>query len=1324
MDQGVGMSSLVRLKGLDVLPLVFAFVFLTPARTFGQAASAGTVSGLVTDPTGSAVVGAAITLTDKATGTPHATVTNEAGRYVFVNVTPGSYDITATRSGFRIAKAPDIAVSVGTSVTLDLKLELGSVSETVEVTTTGVELQTTNATMGSTISGDSVLLLPNLGRDASTLAVLQPGVTPDGFSSGANFDQNLYQLDGGNNTNDMDGNMTIYTPSFSSGGSGSYGTVTVTGTPGAGPPTGVLPTPVESVEEFKVSTAGQTADFNGAAGAQVQLVTKRGTNQWHGAAYEYYLGSNFGANNWDNNSSDTPKANTHQNRFGASGGGPVLPNLLGGKTYFFANYEGHRYPLSQTITRTVPTASFREGIVQVRDANGNPLQFNFNPANGPTALCGAANNLPCDPRGLWMNPMISQVFALDPLPNAAGGDGLNTGLFRANLALPWSDNFGVARLDHDFGQKWHFMSSYRYYHLTRATNNQVDIGGLLAGDKLGVPASASNRPQVPWYLVAAMTTNITQNLTNDFHYNFLRNFWSWSTAGAPPQIADFTAGAIEIGGESTNALLPMNVNTQQVRQRFWDGKDNVFRDDVSYIRGNHLFQLGGSFQRNFDYHQRDDNGSGVFNEPVFQVTNGSGVVMNSDVQPANVPASQITAYNKLYAEVLGIVSQPQILYTRAGSDLSLQPLGSNMFDKSTIDTYSAYFSDTWHLKPSFTLSYGLSYTVETPPVEQDGKQIELVDSANNPINLKDYLATREAAALQGNIYNPAIGYSLVGNVGKGSKYPYNIFYGGWSPRASVAWNPKFDSGVLNKVFGSSNSVIRAGYGRIYGRLNGVDLVLVPLLGVGLGQAVTCIGATSTGVCTGPGGANPATAFRLGDPNPSALIGQGVTQTLPQPYFPGLNGAAKASDTLVLDPNFRPDHSDQFNLTIQRQLPHNMLFEIGYIGRRIRDEYMNINLDAIPWMLTLGGQSFAQAYAGIATEMLGGKPITSQPFFEAALAGSPYCNGFSSCTAAVAANEQSNIITQQVYTIWSDLGADPNNVNTKFYHSTIGSQQAHSVQMSGAYGYGNYNALTLSLIQRSWRGLTLQSNLTWSKSMGTASLAQANNGINPANPYDVSWEYGPQPYDLKLVYNFLALYQPPVFRSQQGFLGHVLGGWTIAPIWTWRTGYPLPVFTNDNGDCAGEAYGQGASDGCGNLGDESFLIAHYTGGTSRHIGVTGSNGVGVNGNMNMFSNPAQVYSEFAPAILGINTGGGAVLRGQHAWNVDLTLSKDIRFTERFGLSFVSQFTNIFNHPVFSDPYLDLADPADFGVIGPQSSTTGLPAQINNPRQIEFGLRFHF
>src|SRR6202008_1329864 len=138
----------------------------------------------------------------------------------------------------------------------------------------------------------------------------------------------------------------------------------------------------------------------------------------------------------------------------------------------------------------------------------------------------------------------------------------------------------------------HFMSSYRYYHLTRATNNQVDIGGLLAGDKLGVPASASNRPQVPWYLVAAMTTNTTQNLTNDFHYNFLRNFWSWSTAGAPPQIADFTAGAIEIGGESTNALLPMNVNTQQVRQRFWDGKDNVFRDDVSYIRGNHLFQLG------------------------------------------------------------------------------------------------------------------------------------------------------------------------------------------------------------------------------------------------------------------------------------------------------------------------------------------------------------------------------------------------------------------------------------------------------------------------------------------------------------------------------------------------------------------------------------------------------------------------------------------------------------------------------------------------------------------------------------------------------------
>jgi len=247
-----------------LLAALFCMFAVTPTALLAQSTSAGSVGGLVTDASGGAVAGATITLTDKATGTPRTTISNQSGRYNFADVPPGPYGITTNKPGFRVAKVTEIQVTVGTPLTVDFALEIGSVAETVEVTTSGAELQTTNATMGTTLSGETLLLLPNLGRDVTTLLIAQPGVSPDGYSAGANYDQNMYQLDGGNNSNDMDGSMSIYTPSS--------GSINPQNTGGA--PSGVVPTPVESVEEFKVSTSNQTADFNGAGGAQIQLVTK------------------------------------------------------------------------------------------------------------------------------------------------------------------------------------------------------------------------------------------------------------------------------------------------------------------------------------------------------------------------------------------------------------------------------------------------------------------------------------------------------------------------------------------------------------------------------------------------------------------------------------------------------------------------------------------------------------------------------------------------------------------------------------------------------------------------------------------------------------------------------------------------------------------------------------------------------------------------------------------------------------------------------------------------------------------------------------------
>ena len=600
------------------------------------------------------------------------------------------------------------------------------------------------------------------------------------------------------------------------------------------------------------------------------MVTKRGTNDFHGTAYYYYASSDVGgANSWDNNHTPsgntgfTPIAITHNNRYGFTVGGPALPKLLGGKTYFFFGYEAFNFPQSTIVDRQVPTALLKAGVIQINEG-GTYVPFNLNSTpvtvNGVTYQPATCKGGSCDPLGIGLNSQVSQLWnKYEPAPNNTNtGDAHNVEGFMGQVSLPEKTKFAVGRIDHDFGEKWRFMSSYRYFALSQLTTNQLDIGGALPGDTLGTIVSRAPRPQKPEFIVGGLTTNITPTLTNDFHVNFTKLWWQWATSAAPPQLPGL-GGALEIGGESANALIPYNVNNQNTRQRFWDGHDTTFKDDLVKVFGNHVISFGGAYERNYDFHERNDNGQGINTSPVYQIGYGPGVSISSAYQPVGLPSTQVSNWDKYYSEVLGIVDQPQQLFTRSGTNLSLNPNGTPMFDQSTINFYNLYATDTWAIKPSLTLTYGLGYQIEMPPVEKNGKQIELVDSSGHPINFTNYFATKQADALQGEVYNPEIGFATVKNVsGASHKYPYNPFYGGLSPRVALAWNPKFHDGILGKAFGDGKTVIRGGYGQIYSRLNGVALVLLPLLGVGLGQPVSCIGASAAGQCLGSSGVTPAT----------------------------------------------------------------------------------------------------------------------------------------------------------------------------------------------------------------------------------------------------------------------------------------------------------------------------------------------------------------------------------------------------------------------------------------------------------------------------------
>ncbi len=922
-----------------------------------------------------------------------------------------------------------------------------------------------------------------------------------------------------------------------------------------------------------------------------------------------------------------------------------------------------------------------------------------------------------------------------PLPNdPTAGDLYNTQGYLTSLALPQSSDFGVIRLDHDFSEKWHFTASYRYYRYIQNTSSQVDIGGLLPGDSLGQAAASAPRPQKPSYLVGALTTTISANLTNDFHFSYLRNQWQWSTSGAPPQLPGL-AGAVEMGGESANALIPYNVDSQDTRQRQWDGHDAMFRDDLSMLHGNHLFQYGASYQRNYDFFTRNDNGIGIDAQLVYQITNGTGISFPASAQPAGLPSSQVSNWNNYYAEVLGMVSQSQVLYTRSGQNLTLNPIGQPILIHDILPKYDFYFTDSWHMKPTFTLTYGLAYVLDLPPYSPDGKQVMFLNDAGTPINFDAYMGAKQTAALQGQVYDPTIAFATIQNVAGHPKYPMNVFYGGFSPRIALAWNPNFDAGLLGHVLGHGKTVVRGGYTRIFGRTQGIRMAGVPANGVGIGQVDQCIGASITGQCLGTGGVTPTTAFRIGADGLTAPL-QAVSQTLPQPYFPGVNGSAGAGDGALLDPNFQQDRSDEFNLTIQRAISQKMVVEVGYIGRIIKHEYELINVDAVPWMTTLNGQSFANAYANVYQELANNQTVTVQPFFEAALGGanSAYCAKFSSCTAAVASNQATNIKTTQVYSLWSALNAAPGWTLGRTLLSSpalaggnVG-QQITELELSTSDGYGNYNAAFVKFTSKDWHGVTTSSNFTWSRAMGTGTVNQSGSSMTVINPWNLQYSYGPQPFDIRFVYALSMLYQSPFYKTQKGVVGHVLGGWTIAPLFTAQSGAPLEVSVgtgaNTNAQAFGEVYGNNNS-----AYENAVLIAPFDGGNSAHYNVNVASGAGINGDaskggsgINMFANPVAVYAEFRRPILGVDTsdGGAGVLRGFPTWNLDATVSKDIRATEKIGATLLFQFTNILNHFQPANPTLNIDSPQTFGVVTNQAtSTNGTQA-----RQMEFGLRIRF
>ncbi len=1289
-----------------LLSLLFPFALLfSSCVAYSQSTTSGSVVGTVTDPSGAAVPNGSVQLLNAETNATTTQATNSSGEFTFGNVVPGTYKVTVTAAGFRTSTVQSLTVDVNKSVTVPVQLEVGGTNEVVEVSATVTsQLQTQDAQLGNVVSTNDILRLPTLGRNATELMNLQPGVVAGGNGlqmrvSGAIDDQNTVTLDGIDITQNL----------------------VATGTS--------IPTPADSVEEFRETVANPSASLTRGSGAQVTLVGRRGGNNFHGALYEYLQNTDLNSNTWDNNRAGKGKAVIHDNRYGGRLGGPIQKD----KTFFFANYEARRFNSVFQTTRTVPTATLRQGIIQFQGPNGVE-QFNLNNA----AVCGSGGNSLCDPRGLGLNASVVQQWAKMPLPNLSGiGDGLNTIFYFVKVPTEINTDYGVIRLDHMFSDKLTLNTSFTYYRIDQAGTGDLSILNGAASSVLTNPG----RAMVP---TAQLTWQISPTWLNVARFGWVRDT-SQSNATSPTQVAGIlntpgsqtSAGPVALlvgSGVSSFIDSPIDMDTQRARfQGQWQ-QDWQWVDDVTKIWGKHQIQFGGQLNKLPFTHARADKVFGSVTSLVAQIDGDQTyltipatdrpLTCTSSVTANCIPSSQLTNWDRYYASMLGLVDNVGVLAVR-NSNLQPQPLGTLLRDETNQWATYFYLQDSWRIRQDLTLSFGLSYGWQTAPTEKNNLQTVMIDAGTGTPITGAFLQQKQAAALQGQVYNPTFGFATVG----ASHLPvYNVDYGNVAPRVSLAWNPSARSGLF-KFLGDKKSVIRGGFGMVYDRSNTVQSVEIPMLGIGFDQNILVPAPLCNATSAGGVGCNPA----AGNSNPGlSSFRVGVDGTLPLPTAsavtsPVIPGVGAETISFQVDPNAKTGRSYNVDFSFQRELPGGIILEAAYVGRFARNLPQAVNVNSAPYMFVdkASGQSFAQAYDAVANALRTGQSAPVQPWFENQFPGLAAGQGAASATSYIVSKNSAFFTQGNVGNLFLNLDSYRQHfLGLQAYDS----DQAQVEFLRTYIGYSNYNAGVLTLTKRLSHGLTVTGNYTLSKALDPG-LSNQNNAGFYSNSFNPSVQYGPSSYDRRHVVNAIYQYDIPAgkghFAHGGSIIDQIIGGWYTSGIFSAWSGLPTKVVEGT------QVWGGGTSI----IGGTDYMIP--TGGlpsTGLNRGISSStcsnalyngavatsvSGVG----QDLFANPGAAYCGFGYIQLSSSgrTGSANPMYGLGFWNMDMRFGKNTNITERFKLGFSADFFNVFNHENFATPTLNFSSPTTFGVI---TSTYTPPNRTNSARWIELGLRLDF
>jgi hypothetical protein len=1221
-------------------------------------------------------------VTDNKTGKEKTVVASDEGAFTVAQLDPGDYTVKVTATGFATKTFTNVKIDVGRDYSLNAPLDIAGVTGDVTVVAGADVINATNAELSSTVSPRQISELPLNGRNPLGLITLQAGTAANGAQgtsiNGQRPSATNITLDG---LNIQDNFIRANASSFTQ-----------------------IAVSTDDVAEFTVTTQNASGD-QGFGASQVQLATPRGSNDFHGALWEYNRNSKFGANSFFNNAAGnysttdplvlaglrtagaekSPRTFRNFNQFGGKIGGPIWKNKL----FFFFNYEGQRDRLSASSLRTVLTSSARTGIFTYIDNGGVKRQVNlFAVPITNTTTPGAP------PPPTAIDPLIQSRF-LANIPNGNSietGDQRNTTGYRFNQKSDTDYNNITGRVDYDLNNNNSLNFIFKRQRLNGFIPDFADANGFTE-----TPAAGQNVPGD--FYVAAYRSTLSSNITNEVRFGYEHVFPGF------PQLTPEPANFF---------VLPLVSNPESTF--LFQGRDTkvwTLQDNADYLYGNHDFRFGAQFQYNTAL--RLNRGgvllSSTLGTSAFTPVIATATFNNAAVFPGGINNTDRANANALYALLGGIVASQAQTFNVESADSGLVP-GAGFAQDYVYSNYNIYFQDQWKIRPRLTVNLGLRYEIWPSVRERNGVLSEVI--------VPDGMTATQA------LLNPAGGLQTAGtNVGGGKLFKTDK--NNFAPSFSVAYQPNFKNKFLNYLMpNEGRTVIRGGY-----RLSYVnDEFLKASSGEGDQNSGKRENASRVNL-------NERASTQGTIATPSILLPRTFAQNNAR------NGAL--SSVALVDPNLQLPSNHEYNFSIQREIGFQTALEVRYVGAFSSNatRYTDVNPPDLlnngflaDYQRARSNFALTGSYNCTTAANAGCQPLQVFPNL-GTLSGSP--GGIGSTAggggpvvapnATIASLINTGLPGQLAVTYTGNFltGTVPFQANPNLGLGLLLSNSARY----------NYNALQVEVRRRFAQGLYFQGNYTFQKTLTNSPGTDQRRFEFQIYPQRDELEYGRAQYDATHVLNFNAIYELPFGKGKRffgdagGMLNRLVGGFQFNTIMSISSGAPFGFF-----DPRG-TFGSTARS-TRNTANSTFtkeqikdLIGIYR--TPCGVFIINPTALNINqanlaaGNCTQLGSgrgaeglgsaqfPGQVFTNVQPGEFGQLER--FFVNGPTYFNVDASLFKNIPITERVRFQIRAEVFNLFNR-------------ANFGLTGGQqlqninSANFGRITAAFSPRVVQFAGRIEF